>query len=624
MFDDLMKIIESKEYDTNLRQCLEKASPDYMTSIAKRKKDIMRSDHGIVVAGETSAGKSTLINKILEMRIFKGRNMESTSTVCKLRNSDKVVIKTESENGEVERIDMSDIDVLTKEGEKTLRDTLKNLTDMTIEKGSRKYKSVDIGLPLSFLKGNTIMVDAPGIGGSGKVSQKLMEYLPNAVSFIFVINIASAGGMQRDRLPEILRAITNLQMDDEMPCFDQRSVIFITNKWDSIKKDPEDSSDEDEVEKTWKKLSERIKRHWPSVRKENIFRMNLTDVYQKETATLEFNQFRRCLEKMVMENENIRTTEHFRYLYTLLDDVCTGVRTRQELVKKSKDEQEKKRKEHQMQIDSLREKCKTKSHCWRKRIKSFIEQEAKDSFEYMSSDNGKERILNPKGWDPIMEVTYVPTTLGDDVQARIDHYINERVRSPEVIEEFKNIKDDILEFYKEISFEIEKIENAWTGTVDVSYSKREISYKEESVAPYVAGIIATSPIWFPLLAAGVAIAVASVPFAAPIIAFLGRDSRKKKLIDKEYDKCKLTFRSHICNSMESNHGDALNKLISKITDVILQRRIKFIEETIKELSENRERIIANQKKLISLAEKLKSMKDVAEEIKHALNNWSTE
>ncbi|XP_062599161.1 uncharacterized protein in xynA 3'region-like [Saccostrea cucullata] len=313
MFDDLMEIIESEEYDTNLRQCLEKASPDYKTSIAKRQKDILRSDHGIVVAGETSAGKSTLINKILEMRIFKGRNMESTSTVCKIRNSDKVMIKTELENGEVERRDMSDIDVLTRKGEKTLRDTLKNLTDMTIEKDSRKYKSVDIGLPVPFLKGNTIMVDTPGIGGSGKVSQKLMEYLPNAVSFIFVINVASAGGMQRDRLPEILKAITNLQMDDEMPCFDQRSVIFITNKWDSIKKDPDDSSDEDEVEKTWKKLSERILRQWPSVRKENIFRMNLTDVYQKETATQEFNQFRKSLEKIVKENENIRTTEHFRF-----------------------------------------------------------------------------------------------------------------------------------------------------------------------------------------------------------------------------------------------------------------------------------------------------------------------
>lgn len=45
-----------------------------------------------------------------------------------------------------------------------------------------------------------ILVDTPGIGGSGKVTQKLMEYLPNAVSFIFVINVGSAGGMQSDRV----------------------------------------------------------------------------------------------------------------------------------------------------------------------------------------------------------------------------------------------------------------------------------------------------------------------------------------------------------------------------------------------------------------------------------------
>lgn len=49
-------------------------------------------------------------------------------------------------------------------------------------------------------QGNVILVDTPGIGGSGKVTQKLMEYLPNALSFIFVINVASAGGMQSDRV----------------------------------------------------------------------------------------------------------------------------------------------------------------------------------------------------------------------------------------------------------------------------------------------------------------------------------------------------------------------------------------------------------------------------------------
>lgn len=43
-------------------------------------------------------------------------------------------------------------------------------------------------------------MDTPGIGGSGEFTPKLMEYLPNAVSFIFVINAGSAGGMQSDRV----------------------------------------------------------------------------------------------------------------------------------------------------------------------------------------------------------------------------------------------------------------------------------------------------------------------------------------------------------------------------------------------------------------------------------------
>lgn len=55
-----------------------------------------------------------------------------------------------------------------------------------------------------FFQGNTIIVDTPGIGGSGNVSEKLMEYLPNALSFIFVINAGSAGGMQNDRVNTLL------------------------------------------------------------------------------------------------------------------------------------------------------------------------------------------------------------------------------------------------------------------------------------------------------------------------------------------------------------------------------------------------------------------------------------
>lgn len=49
-------------------------------------------------------------------------------------------------------------------------------------------------------QGNTILVDTPGIGGSGTFKERLMEYLPNAVCFIFVIDVLKGGGLQDDRV----------------------------------------------------------------------------------------------------------------------------------------------------------------------------------------------------------------------------------------------------------------------------------------------------------------------------------------------------------------------------------------------------------------------------------------
>lgn len=71
-------------------------------------------------------------------------------------------------------------------------------------------------------------------------------------------------------------------MDNEMPCFDPQDVIFITNKWDTIENNAEgsdeNSSDDDDVKKTWEALKATIKKNWPSVKEENIYRMNLKDV----------------------------------------------------------------------------------------------------------------------------------------------------------------------------------------------------------------------------------------------------------------------------------------------------------------------------------------------------------
>lgn len=45
-------------------------------------------------------------------------------------------------------------------------------------------------------------MDTPGIGDidQKEVATRMMDYIPNAVAFVFVINVAAAGGIRKDRV----------------------------------------------------------------------------------------------------------------------------------------------------------------------------------------------------------------------------------------------------------------------------------------------------------------------------------------------------------------------------------------------------------------------------------------
>lgn len=82
-----------------------------------------------------------------------------------------------------------------------LEGTKKNVREKHFSFAILPITSIYISISfLSVNQGNMILVDTPGIGGSGNVKDKLIEYLPNALLFIFVINAGSAGGMQNDRV----------------------------------------------------------------------------------------------------------------------------------------------------------------------------------------------------------------------------------------------------------------------------------------------------------------------------------------------------------------------------------------------------------------------------------------
>lgn len=53
-----------------------------------------------------------------------------------------------------------------------------------------------------YSKGNVAIVDTPGIGDIDQkdMAENMMDYLPNALAFVFVIDAAAPGGLQKDRV----------------------------------------------------------------------------------------------------------------------------------------------------------------------------------------------------------------------------------------------------------------------------------------------------------------------------------------------------------------------------------------------------------------------------------------
>lgn len=77
------------------------------------------------------------------------------------------------------------------------------------------------------------------------------------------------------QLPVILKEILFLRAKKKMPWFKLEDVLFVTNKWDTIRCVV---SDDKKRNSTWETLQKHIKDIWPHLNNKNIFRMNLIEV----------------------------------------------------------------------------------------------------------------------------------------------------------------------------------------------------------------------------------------------------------------------------------------------------------------------------------------------------------
>lgn len=231
----------------------------------------------------------------------------------------------------------------------------------------------------------------------------------------------------------------------------------------------------------------------------------------------------------------------------------------------------------------------------------------------MSTDAGKKKILNPPRRKPIKKFGWRPHVFQDKVRERVSMYVLETLNSDDVLQTFNKIKDELLDFYQNISLDISDIEKCWTEEREGRVLKRNVKRDDTEISDgTIVGIaLATSPVWLPLLATGIGLTIAASPIIFPLMRYLGRKDRKNEIIDEEYDNCKSSIQKVISKKLEANQGQFINKLLEKVTAGLVLRRIKSLTKMIELITISRNEIIVNSYSLSLLAKEIKSIEDSA-------------
>lgn len=261
----------------------------------------------------------------------------------------------------------------------------------------------------------------------------------------------------------------------------------------------------------------------------------------------------------------------------------------------------------------------------------FIEDTAKDCYGYMCTEEGKQTILNRKG---LSMLSWNPALYSQHVSTCISLFLNNFLQSEEILNKFHDIRKEAVSIYRKICLELIKMENDWTdGTVDNPAELDELTndancgVDEDGIptSTIVGVAFATSPIWIPLLAAGLAICIGAVgltialsPVILPTMAFLNREERKKEIIDAEYENCKASVPRLVRNQLNSTYGAVLEKLIDKLIVDLLSRRMDTLNKMGQQLLELRQEILANQDVLVSLAVQVESLDEEAMNLQKCL------
>lgn len=255
-----------------------------------------------------------------------------------------------------------------------------------------------------------------------------------------------------------------------------------------------------------------------------------------------------------------------------------------------------------------------------KKIDKAIEVIVNECIVYMSSKSGKEHILNPKCRTPMMDVPWTSGFFVEEIKSRINIYIETFLQSPDVLQKFEDIKNEIIDFYNRVSVDLSLLEADWTYV-----KKDEFSCDKSMDDPFKKFNEISLPLKISILAVSVVMTASAAicllllsPVLGPGLMLMNTDETKRKIIDNVYDENMASIQSQIQKHLKERCGNYLNLLVEKVSKRWLPNQINSLETMIQQLSDSREEILANIESISYLASKLEAMIISAEDLQSTL------
>lgn len=240
---------------------------------------------------------------------------------------------------------------------------------------------------------------------------------------------------------------------------------------------------------------------------------------------------------------------------------------------------------------------------------------AQECYDYMSTSAGRKKVLNPPDRTPIADINWGTTDFEKEIEARVDLYVEKFLQSDGVMKRYESIQIEINTFCEQVISDLSGMEKEWIESFPDTWS-----FSPTNVLLSL-GVL-TSPVWMAALAVGFGLAAAALAGVAFLIGTVWGwfTSKSDKEINDEYNKNLAKIRRKICEHLDKNCGVVIIKLIVKVTEDVLPKKLQTFKTMIEQISETKDKIKANKKRLKVNAVKIRNMEDTVTKLSECLNS----